>query len=191
MVFDLEKVKNYVREHFDSHRPEKIAEALKITGVPDSMVKQAIKEIRAEGKAKHLKKIKISNKILIKSGIVVGVVLLLALVVFSFYPWPCRSAECFVEMANNCRPASYKMNIGGLEGEGVRVYFKTRNCVLTKRVIGMATTEPDFIKEAFLGKEMQCPYDEGGFNPLHLTTLSALINECEGELRNNIALVIS
>ena len=112
---------------------------------------------------------------------ILAVIVFTAAVLFLFSPAGCITEECFIEKANQCEPAQFKNSI---KETGVR--YEANNCILTKTITSLGPEEPAEIVSAFLGKNMTCRYQMHNFNPLYLTTVTGLINTCEGELKTAI-----
>ncbi|MEM4263768.1 MAG: hypothetical protein QW666_02640 [Candidatus Woesearchaeota archaeon] len=108
------------------------------------------------------------------------IILIAAMLLFFVTPI-CLTESCFINAANECGHAKYKNNIKGTE-----VRFETEGCVLTKTIISLGPEEPEEIKKVFQGKSMTCRYQQNNFDPLYITSLTGLINTCEGELKEEI-----
>lgn len=127
-----------------------------------------------------------TRKALKITAIILIIAAFLSVAVLSFLPMKCNFDECFIEQANKCKAATYTKSI-----EGTTFRLETKDCLLTKTIVNMGLDEPEEIKEEFLGKSMVCSYVEGDFSPLYLTTISGMINNCEGELRDALLLYIA
>ena len=84
-----------------------------------------------------------------------------------------RDQTCFTNLANNCQKAVLRKYIGDVEFE-----FRTRGCVLEKKMIG-SLGSPEKV-----GYSMLCPFEQGKFNNLTLDLITFEIDKCSGELRN-------
>lgn len=113
--------------------------------------------------------------------IILAVIIFTAAVLFLFSPAGCITEECFMEKANKCEPAKFKNTI-----KGTVVSYEANNCVLTKKILSLEPEEPQEIVDAFMGKNMTCRYQMNNFNPLYLTTITGLLNTCEGELKTAV-----
>ncbi len=110
--------------------------------------------------------------------------IVIGLIVY-FFPATCITEECFVGKANKCESATYRNVIGG-----TTLHYETNDCYLIKTVMKMSKDEPEIMQNRFLGKSMTCSYNEGDFDPLYINTISAHLDTCEGELREEILKVI-
>jgi hypothetical protein len=106
------------------------------------------------------------------------------LLFFSAAEKKCPTAECFVTSADECESASFQQAQGGSIFE-----YSTKNCILTKTVIQLNETEPPEIKELLEGKSMRCEYEKGNFDTELVGTISIGIENCTGELKDNIELL--
>lgn len=97
-------------------------------------------------------------------------------------PATCATKECFLEKANACEKATYKNAIAG-----ARINYESRtDCTIVKTLVKVADTEPAEIKEKFQGKSMICAYYKNDFSPMHIETVSGLVVNCEGPLKQAI-----
>ena len=93
--------------------------------------------------------------------------------------YECDTAYCFAERANECKPTIFWNEI-----ENATIQYEiTDQCVLVKTIIDFPETEEPEIKDALLGKNMTCYYEEGLFLIDHLETLKGVFEDCEGELK--------
>ncbi|MEM4263770.1 MAG: hypothetical protein QW666_02650 [Candidatus Woesearchaeota archaeon] len=125
-------------------------------------------------------KLKIPHK-----GVIFGILLVLFFVSVGLIIWllprACATEACFIRYANACKAARYTNNI-----EGTVILYEVNNCVLRKTIKQLAPDEPPKIVEKFLGKSMLCTYAKNDFNPLHVRTISGMVNTCQGPLKDAI-----
>lgn len=110
------------------------------------------------------------------------VIIIMAVIILVFSPASCATKECFLEKANACKRATYQNSIAGAQVN----YESKPDCTIVKTVVKVADTEPAEIKEKFEGKSMVCAYLENDFSPMHIETLSGLIVNCEGPLKQEL-----
>ncbi|MBW3005008.1 hypothetical protein KY310_04200 [Candidatus Woesearchaeota archaeon] len=106
------------------------------------------------------------------------IVLLIVAVVIFLQPAACRTESCFLDKANSCSAATYTNIING-----TTLFYEVNNCVLKKTVVALSPEEMPEVIERFLGKSMVCLYAKDDFSPLHIYTLSGMLNTCEGDLK--------
>lgn len=123
-------------------------------------------------------------------GTVLTVLLILFFIIIGgiiwLFPATCVTEACFIEHANNCEAATFRNTIGG-----TTMAYQTNNCFIIKTVEKLNPTEPSLIKGRFEGKSMTCSYNKGDFDPLYVNTVSAHLNTCEGDLREEIIRVVT
>ena len=105
---------------------------------------------------------------------------------FSAAEKKCPTAECFIASADECESASFQSVHAGSLFE-----YKTKECMLTKTVIQLNETEPAEIKELLEGKSMKCEYEKGNFDTELVGTISIGIENCTGELKDSIELLVA
>ena len=128
-----------------------------------------------EYQPKKVSIIKIIAAIIITMAIFGGVLLL-------FSPAGCATKECFLAKANACEKATYQNVIAGAQ-----INYESRtDCTIVKTLAKVAGTEPAEIKSKFEGKSMVCAYYKGDFSPMHVETISGLIVNCEGPLKQEL-----
>jgi len=94
-------------------------------------------------------------------------------------PYECDTEYCFAERANECKPTIFWNQI-----ENATIQYEiTDQCVLVKTIIDFPATEEPEIRDALLGKNMTCYYEEDLFLIDHLETLKGVFEDCEGELK--------
>ncbi len=119
------------------------------------------------------------------SGSVITILLVLFFAVIGLIIWlfpaACATEACFIRHANACEAARYTNNI-----EGTVILYEVNNCILRKTIKELAPDEPQKIVDKFLGKNMLCTYAKNDFNPLHVRTISGMVNTCQGPLKDAI-----
>lgn len=121
----------------------------------------------------------------LRSGFVITILLILFFAIIGLIIWlfpaACATETCFINHANACKAARYTNNI-----EGTVILYEVNNCILRKTIKELAPDEPSKIVEKFLGKSMLCTYAKNDFNPLHVRTISGMVNTCQGPLKDAI-----
>ena len=163
------------------------------------MAKKKTKKVvkKTKPKSKTVKIPKVDKKLPKKTAwIIFGLflVVIIALLFFYYskgmigkaYVTECESATCFIEKANECKPAKYTTIIGTstIEIESLQ------GCILKKTVLNLDATEPQEIRDFFTGKYMTCTYEKGEFNDDFAYQISGPLEECEGPLVDAINAVI-
>ena len=95
----------------------------------------------------------------------------------------CTTKDCFIASASDCK----EMSITLTEKAGVFTYASSTDCVLTKTLVRLDTSEAPEMKTLLEGKTMTCKYEKGQFDERWVTSLIYGIENCDGELRDNIA----
>ena len=113
--------------------------------------------------------------------IILTVIVLTAAILFIFSSVGCMTEKCFIDAANKCEPAKYKNTI-----KETTVSYTTDGCILIKKITKLGPEEPADIVTAFLGKNMTCRYQQNKFDTLYITSITGLINTCEGELKEEV-----
>jgi len=106
---------------------------------------------------------------------------LIAGVIIWAFPASCATENCFIKHANKCEAATYSNII-----EGTTFLYETNNCILKKTAVSLSPEEPIETKKDFEGKSMYCAYKENDFSPLHVNTITGMLDSCEGELKRAI-----
>lgn len=101
-------------------------------------------------------------------------------------PQACNTKECFIAAANNCESKSIVV----AEDFGT-VNYSTGNCVFTKTIVSLDASEPQDMRNALEGKSLACKYKKGNFDPGLASSLVLGIENCEGELRDALALLVA
>lgn len=109
-----------------------------------------------------------------------GIILATAAILFLIAPI-CMTEKCFINAANECSHATFRNTI-----KGTGVHYEVQDCLLVKTVTALGPEEPQEIVDAFLGQSMTCRYQMKNFNPLYLSTITGLINTCDGPLKDAI-----
>lgn len=92
----------------------------------------------------------------------------------------------FIAKANQCQPAVMETTINT-----ATLRIESHNdCSITKTVTAMDETEPQEIRELFVGASMTCSYDRGAFDTDYVTQISGNLGYCEGDLVRAILAVI-
>ena len=98
----------------------------------------------------------------------------------------CKTKECFVADANGCKEKSIVVD----EDFGT-VAYSTKGCVFTKTIVSLDASEPSDMKAALEGKSLTCKYEQGNFNEEWTSSLVLGIDNCEGDLRDALVLLIA
>ena len=99
-------------------------------------------------------------------------------------PSDCKTKECFAADANDCKEKSILVN----EDFGT-VAYSAKGCVFTKTIVSLDASEPQDMKLALEGKSLTCKYEKGNFNEEWTGSLVLGIDNCEGNLRDALALL--
>jgi len=172
------KVEKYINDQYEKgHTLDVIEEELINNGYPKDFVKGLIK--------KHIRTYKHIPTLKSKGQIIFGIALVTVVLIFFFYlrsyiPKDCDNKECFLDKANACKSAKFTYNTGTLTYE----LITDPQCVLIKKVVGVADTEPEAVKTLLLNKEMQCEYEENNFDELYIISMLGGIQSCEGPLKS-------
>jgi hypothetical protein len=113
--------------------------------------------------------------------IILTVIVLTAAILFIFSSVGCMTEKCFIDAANKCEQAKYKNTI-----KSTTVSYETDGCILIKKITALGPEEPTDIVNSFLGKNMTCRYQQNKFDTLYITSITGLINTCEGELKTAV-----
>jgi len=97
-------------------------------------------------------------------------------------PTVCTTDDCFVDLVNECKPASYTKQIK----TGTFELGSSEDCVLTKKLVSLVDSEPERVKNMLEGKSMRCVYEQGNFNSGYLELFTGNTLLCEGELKEAI-----
>jgi len=180
---DLDNLEKYVksakrRGADDSQIKQKLLKA----GFDKNIVEKAFSPI-VEPVKKTGSRIHTMKPVYIISAIVILVFIIL---MFVFNSISCDEI-CFIEKVNNCEPTVFTKSI-----DNITIMLESYDdCSLTKTIIALDETEPIEIEELFLDKSMTCTYEQGLFSEDLVKTLSGGIDYCEGELKDNILIVLS
>jgi len=123
--------------------------------------------------------------------VLIGLIALTAIVYFFMQPAGVGKAvetgeSDFIAKANQCAPAVTEVEINTAT---MRIESHD-DCSITKTVIAMDETEPEEIRDLFVGSEMTCTYDRGAFDSDYVTQISGNLGYCEGSLVRAILAVI-
>ncbi|MBI3032385.1 hypothetical protein HYY69_02830 [Candidatus Woesearchaeota archaeon] len=171
------KVKNYIRSQYEKgHTFDVIETTLIDHGYPKDFVKGLIKNSVRNYEYSHVLKS--------PAQITLGVILIIMVIGFFFYlrsniPKTCDTKECFLERVQDCQATKYMH-----QGDKLTYELVTdKRCMLTKKVIAVADTEPGQVKTLLLDKSMDCSYERNAFNEQYLTTMLGGIQTCTGPLK--------
>lgn len=109
----------------------------------------------------------------------------LALLLYSYSPKgkDCGSDfACFMEYANECRPASLTIDFAG----NILEYHSTDDCRLIKKITRVTPSESIEVKDFLEGKEMICDYDRYYLNQTWVENFATGLEACDGELKDAI-----
>lgn len=196
-----------MQEYVDSAKKKKLSnkeikERLKDAGFTDEEIKEAFDpnfkpaqgnqpeekpEKKLEERLEDKKQKKFFNYHKLRTPLlIVSSAIVLFLLIFAVINISSCGEECFVKKVNDCKEGTFTSNIDSIEMQ-IDVYD---DCSYTKTLVGLAATEPQEIKDLFLGKSMICYYDKGNFPEETLSTLTNDLGKCEGELKDNLELVL-
>ncbi len=98
---------------------------------------------------------------------------------------PVCDKNCFISVANNCENASmlFTNEVGTFN-------YSTSDCVFTKTLITLNSTETEEMKNLLQGKSMTCRYEKGKFDQRLATSLIFGMEYCEGDLKEALAQLI-
>lgn len=123
------------------------------------------------------------TKIIVILFIVIVTAIFVAMLTYSK---KCDIEDCFIDRANSCKPTTFRDNTTGLMIE----YKIAKGCMLMKTVESVPDGLPE-IMYVLRGKNMRCHYEKNNFQKEHLLTLKGVLENCEGELKDAIALIES
>ncbi len=111
--------------------------------------------------------------------IIIAILIISLLVVFAAsQPKDCGTdADCFIGLANACKPAKFR-NVVDTTG----ISYVTKDCKLTKKIISLSPDEPKEVVDLFLGLSMTCNYRENMFTRLYIDEISGELETCSGSL---------
>ena len=122
--------------------------------------------------------------------IMVGIIVSLLLVSSAltlyliFVPKECTTAECFVKAANDCRKAKLEIV------DDADMFWRYRAAAfcggLEKTLVFLNDKETAPMKELLEGKSLSCRYKQGNFDKRWVTSLIFGLENCEGELKENL-----
>jgi hypothetical protein len=94
-----------------------------------------------------------------------------------------REQSAIIAAANNCTDT----NVTITDGVGTFHYTSSENCVFTKTLVRLNTSEMQEMKTMLEGKNMTCWYTKGNFDPRLVTSLVGGIEHCTGDLKDDIS----
>ncbi|MBW3011165.1 hypothetical protein KY326_03030 [Candidatus Woesearchaeota archaeon] len=110
--------------------------------------------------------------------IIVAILIISLIVVFTGGPMDCKTDErCFLELANACKAGQYQNTI-----DTTTIKYITKNCQLTKEIIGLSPDEPAEVKDLFMGLAMTCNYQQNMFSRAYIDEISGDLETCTGPL---------
>ena len=126
----------------------------------------------------------------LKPLIILGIIIVLAVIFtsvifFSPFSKTCKTQDCFITAANNCESATYTTSY-----ETLTLKLSTKDCIFTKKVTKVESSEPQDVIDLFKNKELTCQYQKNQFNLDWLTTMSKSLNNCQGSLKDAISVVV-
>jgi len=94
----------------------------------------------------------------------------------------CLDKTCFINAANDCGSQELTMQ----EDIGTLRYSSSQNCLFTKTLVSLNSSESQGMKNMLEGKNMTCRYTKGKFDQRLVTTLTGGMEYCRGELKDNL-----
>ncbi len=180
MVMDAKlriKVKDYIlTEYHKGFSFTAIEKVLVDRGYQLEDVRNIIDEISRESTVHHMLK---GLPLVVASVLVIAVVLGGVILFALTGQKECDTQACFLQYANDCKPASYIVNEEGTVYE----YNLDNECTFTKTITLVSNNEPQEIINLFEGKSLTCEYIKGNFEQRWVTTLLGSLNRCTGELK--------
>ncbi|MEK6963753.1 MAG: hypothetical protein AABX70_04955 [Nanoarchaeota archaeon] len=98
----------------------------------------------------------------------------------------CTTKECFIPLANDCKALDLTLT----EDAGVFKYSSSTDCVFTKTLVSLSTSETQEMKSLLEGKSLTCKYEKGKLDPRWATSLIFGTEYCKGELRDSLVELI-
>jgi len=97
-------------------------------------------------------------------------------------PIECSTKDCFITAANDCNETSliFREDFG-------TVNYSAENCTFTKTIVSLNENESQDMKNVLEGKSLTCTYERGQFDENWTSSLIIDIENCSGELRDNLA----
>ncbi len=97
-------------------------------------------------------------------------------------PVGCTDKDCFIAAANKCENASilFTDTVGTFK-------YSASDCIFTKTLLALNSTESDEMKNLLQGKNMTCRYKQGNFDQRLVTSLIFGMEYCEGDLKEALA----
>jgi hypothetical protein len=100
----------------------------------------------------------------------------------STQPTECGTKVCFIAAANDCNKTSLTFQ----EDFGA-VNYSSENCTFTKTIVHLNENESQDMKNILEGKSLTCKCERGQFDENWTSSLIIDIENCNGELRDNLA----
>ena len=98
----------------------------------------------------------------------------------------CTTKECFISSANECNDMTLTLT----EDAGVFKYVSSKDCIFTKTLVSLDTSETQEMKNLMQGKSLTCKYEKGKFDQRWVTSLIFGTEYCEGELKDILVKLI-
>ena len=167
-------INNQIKKGYDQ---EVVVKHLLKSGISRRQIAEAMDF--SKKKKKHQPILK--SNIWIYAGLITIALIIFIFGIVYFSPVHCTTYKCFTDKANNCDAATFENQI-----EGTTFFYETNNCVLTKTVKEMDSSEPKAVVNTFLGKSMRCRYNKNYFSPLFLNSITGGLEACTGNLKDAI-----
>jgi uncharacterized protein YxeA len=107
-----------------------------------------------------------------------------ALAYLIFVTKDCVTTECFVKAANDCRKAKLEIV------DDADMFWRYRAAAfcggLEKTLVFLNDKETAPMKELLEGKSLSCNYTKGNFDKRWVTSLIFGLDNCHGELKENL-----
>ncbi|MBS3122068.1 hypothetical protein J4434_04250 [Candidatus Woesearchaeota archaeon] len=171
------KVKEYIdKEYHKGFTFTSIEKVLLDRGYNKEDIDEIINELVKEPSIQKLKK-----------GIpflIISLLLIFGVIAFIFFFRPfgyetCDTKECFINLANECKPSVYI-----LDDAGTKYEFKSfLDCTFTKTITEISDSEPEPIKEMFAKRSFTCTYEKNNFEVKWIDTLLGGLDKCTGPLK--------
>ena len=144
-----------------------------------------------------IKKGEASGKNMAIAGLILGGISILFAIMMGVFVFMsdksdvCSDINCFIAKANQCEPVVYEetTDMGSIRYFSVKKE-DTDNCILVKEIEELSKNEDPLIKKLLEEKEMECTYTKGNFNSRWMTSMTAGLEDCQGELKDAIGPLI-
>jgi len=181
MAYELEKeLRNTVKEAYKrGFIEEEIRYELRKKGLSLNLINKILTEVKP--------KITIKTIFFILAIILIILGLIIAITFIKPGVKACTSSECFIKKANSCEEATFSQELKGT----IFDFRSHKECTITKRVILVSAQEPEEIRNRLEGTSMTCYHQKNQFNPDLVNTLSKGIQDCRGDLKSVIEILIA